>query len=128
MAQLVELMDYSSFIFANKGDFMAGESRFQASLIREIKRKYPGAVIIKPDSGYLQGIPDRLILYQDKWAAFECKAAEYSGHRINQDYYIDILDEMSYASFVYPQNKERFFYELQQTLRPNRPTRISFRV
>jgi len=107
---------------------MAGESRFQASLIREIKRKYPGAVIIKPDSGYLQGIPDRLILYQDKWIAFECKATKASGHRINQDYYIDLLNDMSYASFVYPENKERFLYELQQTFRPNRSSRISVRI
>jgi hypothetical protein len=107
---------------------MAGESRFQASLIREIRQNYPGAVIIRPDSGYLQGIPDRLILYRNKWAAFECKADEDSGHRTNQDYYINLLDKMSYASFVYPENKERFLHELQQTFRSARSSRISFGV
>jgi hypothetical protein len=99
---------------------MAGESRFQASLIRKIKRQYPGAIIIRPDSGYLQGIPDRLILFKNKWAAFECKESQRSRHRPNQDYYIDLLDQMSYASFVYPENEERFLHELQQTFRLSR--------
>ena len=49
------------------------ESRFQANLIKEIKKRFPGCIVMKSDSGYLQGIPDLLILYKNKWATLECK-------------------------------------------------------
>lgn len=42
------------------------ESRFQANLIKEIKKLFPGCIVMKSDSGYLQGIPDLLILYKNK--------------------------------------------------------------
>ena len=71
-----------------------------------------------------QGFPDRLILFEDKWAAFDAKASNRSSHRPNQDYWVDLLDSMSFAAFVYPENKEEFFNDLQQAFRSNRTTRI----
>ena len=106
---------------------MARESNFEHALVRRILRIYPGAIILKNDANRLQGFPDRLILFGKAWAAFDTKAKETAGHRPNQDYYIDLLNQMSYASFVYPQNEETFLHELQQTLRPNRRTRLSKR-
>jgi hypothetical protein len=100
------------------------ESVFKTKLIEEIKRQYPGAIILKNDANYLQGIPDHLILFRNHWAAFEAKAHKTASHRPNQDYYVDLLNDMSYAAFVYPQNKEVFLDELQQALRPNRGARI----
>lgn len=44
------------------------ESQFQAKLVKELKKLFPGCIVMKSDSGYLQGIPDLLILYNDKWA------------------------------------------------------------
>lgn len=96
------------------------ESKFQRSLIAQIKVLFPGCMVIKNDPTYIQGIPDLLILYKDKWAALECKRSERESHRPNQDYYISKLDEMSYAAFVYPENKEVILNELQQALRPRR--------
>ena len=107
---------------------MARESRFQRQLVLEIQKQYPGAIVLKNDPNYKQGIPDWLILFNDRWAAFEAKADESSPHRPNQDHYIQVMDDMSFASFVYPQNKEWFLDELQQTLRPFRRARLSFRV
>lgn len=107
---------------------MAKESKFEHELIEELIKQYPGAVILKNDSSFFQGIPDRLILYYDRWAAFEVKAYERARHRQNQDYYVNLFNEMSYASFVYPENKERFLHELQQALRPTRRTRLPIRV
>lgn len=49
------------------------ESQFQSKLIKELKKLFPGCIVMKSDSGYLQGIPDLLILFNDKWAALECK-------------------------------------------------------
>ena len=92
------------------------ESKFQKELIDEVKERYPGCVALKNDSSYIQGIPDLLILYKDRWAALEVKKSATASHRPNQEYYVDKMDEMSYASFIYPENKEAVLDELQQTL------------
>ena len=92
------------------------ERDFQAKLIKEIKQIFKGCIVMKNDSSYIQGIPDLLILYRDKWAALEVKKSATAHHQPNQEYYVELMDEMSYASFVYPENKEEVLYELQQTL------------
>ena len=92
------------------------ERDFQSRLIKELKQIFKGCIIMKNDSSYIQGIPDLLILYRDKWAALELKKSETASHRPNQEYYVELMDEMSYASFIYPENKEEVLYELQQAL------------
>jgi len=82
------------------------ENEFQKNLIKEIKSRFPGAFILKNDSGYMQGVPDLTILYKDHWAVLECKAGEHARRQPNQEYYIDILNEMSFAAVIYPENKE----------------------
>ena len=83
------------------------ERDFQSQLIRDIKKENPGCIVLKTDANYLQGFPDLLVLLPNwKWAALECKKSKGASHRPNQDTYIDILDSMGYASFVYPENKE----------------------
>jgi len=101
------------------------ESKFKSDLIRDIERLYPGAIVLKTDANQIQGIPDQIILYGDHWAAFEAKRSDSSPHRPNQDYYVNLFNNMSYAAFVYPQNKEVFLHELQQALRPGRRARLS---
>lgn len=95
---------------------MALESRFQGELIKKIKKTIPGAVVLKNDPNYIQGIPDLLVLHKDKWAALECKRSEKSSHRPNQDYYVDLMNGMSYAAFVSPENEEDILRELQSAL------------
>lgn len=90
------------------------ESKFQADLIRDIYNRWPGSIVLKNDSGYIQGIPDLLILHQDKWAALECKASKLAKHRPNQDYYVDKLNAMSFASFISPETREAVLNDLQQ--------------
>ena len=92
------------------------ERDFQAKLIKEIKKLFPGCIVMKNDPDYIQGIPDLLILYKNKWAALEVKISSKAGHRPNQDYYVKKMDDMSFAKFIYPENKEEVLYELQQTL------------
>ena len=88
---------------------------------------FPGCVILKNDAGYMQGIPDLLILFENKWAMLEVKASERSREQPNQDYFVDLLDSMSFAAFIYPENEDEVLYALQQTFRPRRVARVSQR-
>jgi hypothetical protein len=106
---------------------MTPEGVFKRRLIKELEAEYPGAVILKNDANFHQGIPDHIILFGPHWAMFDAKANKNAPHRPNQDYFIEFLNEMSYASFVYPENKEVFLDELQQALRPIRSARFSRR-
>ena len=90
------------------------ESSFQANLIRELKRIFPGCVVVKNDPNYIQGFPDLTVFYKDKWAVLECKKEANAKKQPNQEYYVGMLNEMSFSSFIYPENKEEVLYELQQ--------------
>lgn len=90
------------------------ESKFQKELMDEIRDQYPGCVIIKNDSGYIQGFPDWTILYKDKWAVLEAKREEKAKKQPNQEHYVNKLDDMSFSRFVYPENKEQVLRELEQ--------------
>ena len=95
---------------------MKKESEFQKELINEIKQKIPDCIVIKNDSNYIQGIPDLTILTKKGWALLECKKSKKASHQPNQDYYILKANNMSYGSFIYPENKEDVLNELQSTL------------
>lgn len=88
------------------------ESKFQSNLIKEIKDRFPGCVVLKNDSSYLQGIPDLSIFYREHWAMLEVKQSANANHRPNQDYYVNQLNGMSFAKFIYPENKEEVMHEL----------------
>lgn len=90
------------------------ERDFQSKLIKELKRIFPGCIVMKADANYTQGIPDILILYNDKWASLECKRTEKSSKQPNQEYYVERMNEMSFSRFICPENKEEVLYELQQ--------------
>lgn len=89
------------------------ENKFQSDLIIELKTEFPGCVILKNDPNYIQGIPDLTILYKDKWASLECKKNKNAHHQPNQEYYVTKLNNMSYSSFIYPENKEEVMNELR---------------
>ena len=89
------------------------ESAFQHQLIEELRAIFPGCIVLKNDPNYLQGVPDLLILWGNHWAMLECKRSESAPHRPNQEYYVNLLDEMSFASFIYPENKEAVLNDLQ---------------
>lgn len=91
------------------------ESKFQADLKKELKQMFPGCIVTKLDSGDIQGIPDLLILYKNKWATLENKRNAGASKRPNQEYYVNKMNEMSFSRFIYPENKEEVLHELQQT-------------
>lgn len=100
------------------------ESAFQANLIGNLRKLFPGCIILKNDPNYLQGVPDVLILWRDKWAALECKASLSAPNQPNQKYYVERMRTMSFAAFISPDNEETILHELQQAFRPRRPARF----
>lgn len=88
------------------------ESKFQKEFIDEAKSRYPGCVALKNDSSYIQGFPDWTLLYKDKWAVLEMKKERGARKQPNQEYYVNMLDGMSFSRFVYPENKDQVFSEL----------------
>lgn len=93
---------------------MLKESDFQHKLIKELKERFPGCIVVKNDSSYIQGIPDLTIFYKKKWATLECKIAKNAKRQPNQDYYISLMNGMSFSKYIYPENKEDVLNELQQ--------------
>lgn len=89
------------------------ESEFQAKLIKELKVRFPGCIVIKNDSNYMQGIPDLLILYKDKWASLECKTSSNAKKQPNQEYYVSLMNNMSFSRFIFPENRKEILDELQ---------------
>lgn len=89
------------------------ESKFQSKLIRRIKDEFPGCIVLKNDPTYLQGIPDLTIFYENTWAALEVKNSAKTSHQPNQDYYVDKMNQMSYAAFIFPENEDEVMAELQ---------------
>ena len=85
------------------------ESVFQRGLIRELKERFPECVVLKNDANYIQGIPDLLVLY---------KKTVSSNRRPNQEYYIDKMNDMSFARFICKENKKEVLDELQHAWEP----------
>lgn len=92
-----------------------GRTGYKIALIEKLQMLYPGIMILPQDPIATPGIPDLLLLYQNKWAALETKASNKSKIRPRQPYYVDLMNSMSFAAFIYPENEEDVLYDLQQT-------------
>lgn len=88
------------------------ERDYQRKIIKRLKNTFPGCIVLKNDSGYLQGVPDLLVLYNNKWASLEVKNSSNAHRQPNQEYYVNTMDEMSFSRFIFPENEEEVFDEL----------------
>lgn len=89
-----------------------GRDGFQAKLKKELAEMFPGCIITKLDSGDIQGIPDLLILYGERWAVLEVKGYAKAKRQPNQEYYVEQLDNIGFSSFIYPENKDEVLHDL----------------
>ena len=90
------------------------ENKFQAKLIKRIKDSFPGCIVMKNDSSYIQGIPDLLVLNNRRWASLECKKNANAKKQPNQEYYVDKMDNMSFSRFICPENEDEVLEELTE--------------
>ncbi len=65
------------------------ERKYQAELIKVLRRRFPDCVILKNDSSYMQGVPDLILLWHDKWAMLEVKASADAPEQPNQRATVD---------------------------------------
>lgn len=100
------------------------ESQFQADLILDLEVIFPGCLVLKNDTSYRQGIPDLVIFYGNRWAFLECKRSLEERYQPNQEYYLEKLDRMSFASMICPENKEIVLNELQRAFSTRRTARV----
>lgn len=89
------------------------ESEFQKRLKKRLKTEFPDCVVMKQDATQIQGIPDLIILYKDKYAVLEIKKSVKASHRPNQDFYISKFGQWVYSSFCYPENEEEVIADLK---------------
>ena len=92
------------------------EGDYQRELKKKIQKRLPGCIVLKNDSSWIQGIPDLTILHKDKWASLEVKKSAKESHQPNQDAYVEMMNELAYSSFIFPENEEEVLNELQRTL------------
>lgn len=88
------------------------ENKFQSDLKKELEKRFPGCIITKLDANNIQGIPDLLILYNDKWATLENKRNAKASKQPNQEYYVNKMNDMSFSRFIYPENKDEVLSDL----------------
>ena len=103
---------------------MKKETVYQTKLIKTLEKLLPGCFIMKNDPAETQGIPDLLILFRKRWAMLETKASSKAPKQPNQDYYVKKFGQMSFASFINPQNEEQVLGDLQSALRVSRSSRL----
>lgn len=94
------------------------ERDFQRQFKKELQNRFEGCIVTKLDSSLIQGIPDLLVLYKDRWAVLEMKRSANATHRPNQDYYVDLMNDMSFSRFVYPENKDEVLNDLTRFFQP----------
>lgn len=101
------------------------EGEYQAKIIKRLQAMFPGCMVFKTDSSYQQGIPDLLICWRDFWAALEVKTSPSAATQPNQDFYINKLNEMSFAAYIYPEREEEVLSALQQAFESPRGACVS---
>lgn len=81
-------------------------------------------MVMKTNPNYIQGIPDLIILHEEFWASLEVKRSPLEPRQPNQEHYINLFHEWSYAAFIYPENEREVLNEIQQAYRRRRNARV----
>lgn len=90
------------------------ESNIQSDIIKRLKGM--GCVVIKYEQNAttLKGFPDIMFMKGPFWGALEVKTSKKAHKQPGQQDWIDKLNEMSYAKFIYPENKEEILNEIKE--------------
>lgn len=92
---------------------LRSEEAYQNKLVQKLKILFPGCFVLKNNPKDIQGIPDLLILFGTRWAMLEVKMMASANVQPNQEYYVQLFDDMSFSAFIYPSNEEEVLNDLQ---------------
>ena len=84
---------------------MRREAAFQKTVVDKLELMFPDCLIMKNDPRVNQGIPDLLVLWGFRWAMLEVKDSASAPCRPNQEYWVAYYSNMSFSSFIYPENE-----------------------
>lgn len=73
--------------------------------------------VLKNEATMVQGIPDLVVFYKDRFAMLEVKKSENASHRPNQDWYIKKFANEAFGYFIYPENKDKVLNAMKTYLR-----------
>ena len=101
------------------------ESNFQKHIIDTLGGMLPGCLVLKNDSSYMQGVPDLLVLWKNRWATLEVKRSIHEVCQPNQEYYITLMNNMSFSAMICPENEQDVLHALHEAFRVGRLSRLS---
>lgn len=92
---------------------MVKESDFQAKVIKKLKAM--GLVVVKNQAGpgVPTGFPDLTAFGEGIYFCLECKASARAKKQPRQDYWVNKLNEWSYAAFIYPSNYDKVISDIK---------------
>lgn len=93
---------------------MTPEGKFKRDFKDKLRTRFPKTIILDLDPTYNRSIPDTVILGKNTWAVLEFKKNFGADERPNQGYYVGIMNKMSFARFVQPENAGEVMDELER--------------
>lgn len=92
------------------------EGSYKTYLTKEIYKRFPNrCIVVRLDSALLQGVPDMGILFEGGfWCFLEAKSSANADRQPNQEFYVQKLNDMCFAAFIFPENEEAVLDELQE--------------
>jgi hypothetical protein len=104
------------------------ERDYQPHVIKRVELLLPHSYVRKVD--VQPGWPDLLILAPHFWAFLEVKRQRPSpsDYEPNQPWWIEHLNDMSFAACIYPEIEEEVLNDLQRAFQASRPARSAERL
>ena len=91
-----------------------GKNGYQSVVKKKLKNEFPQCEVHKLDPNEIQGIPDLVMLCPITWVTLETKSYSKAKKQPNQPYYVNRHNEMSFSSFIYPENENEVFNKLHK--------------
>jgi len=91
-----------------------GRNGYQSVVKKKLKEEFPNCKVHRLDPNDIQGSPDLLLLCPSTWATLETKGYKKAKQQPNQPYYVNLHNDMSFSSFIFPENEKEVFDRLHE--------------
>lgn len=118
LSNLVSLLILGRNDMARRPSDAKLEADFQAAFIKRLRKAFDRVIILKNDSGYLQGIMDLTVILPGVIVFIEAKPYEDAPYEPNQEYYLDLVQRFGFFSCtLFPENEEEVFRAIHSAVR-----------